>query len=60
MKKPIIVDEWVFVIRRPAAGRQASLSVAVGNVDRRDRVFVQALAKVIEVWANAGCRGRGR
>jgi hypothetical protein len=58
MNKTVVVNEWVFVFSHPAANQPGCLSVTVDNVDRRDRAFAQALAKVVEAWVNAGRRGR--
>lgn len=45
-----IVGEWFFRITGTAQARPSRVRVLVENADRRDLRFVQALARVIEVW----------
>ena len=49
MNRRVVVNEIVLVLRRPQ-GRRGPITVAVENAEPRDRCFITALARVVEVW----------
>ena len=53
MNRRVVVNEIVLVLRRPQRARRGPVTVEVANADRRDRVFLAALARVAQVWFRA-------
>jgi len=59
-KRIVISNEWIFEIRRVVRARSGRVVVQVDNVERDDRSFVLALARLAGVWLNTRAERRRR
>lgn len=52
MKKSVL-NEWMWTLTAPGAGRRSPIMIEVENVRPQDQAFVSALVKLATIWLNA-------